>query len=132
LSAVGKIRGQNYGQIYVNVSDPISVRDHISKRTEPNWNTPSFRFTLNEYEKSRIHSLAWNLVSKQQKDAITPVSAILMSALSVNKQLNIDQLVEYVVLFNSVLKKYGTPCLVQGNNYFELIFLQLLISISNF
>ena len=117
MSAVGKIRGQNYGQIYVNVSDPISVRDHISKRTGPNWNTPSFRFALNEYEKCRIHSLAWSLVSKQQKDAITPVSAILMSALSVNKQLNIDQLVEYVVLFNSVLKNYGTPCLVQGNNY---------------
>ncbi|XP_046442213.1 dihydroxyacetone phosphate acyltransferase-like isoform X2 [Daphnia pulex] len=121
LSAVGKIRGQNYGQIYVNVSDPISVRDHISKRTEPNWNTPSFRFTLNEYEKSRIHSLAWNLVSKQQKDAITPVSAVLMSALSVNKQLNIDQLVEYVVLFNSVLKKYGTPCLVQDDTVVQAI-----------
>jgi hypothetical protein len=57
------------------------------------------------------------MVSKQQKDAITPISAILMSALSVNKQLTIEQLVQYVVLFNSVLKKYGTPCLVQGNNY---------------
>ncbi|XP_059350786.1 dihydroxyacetone phosphate acyltransferase-like [Daphnia carinata] len=116
LSAVGKIRGQNYGQIYINISDPISVRDHISKRTEPNWNTPSFRFSLSEYEKDSIHCLAWSLIRKQQKEAITPVSAIVMSALTVNKQLGIEQLAQLVILMNSLLAKYGTPCLIQNES----------------
>ncbi|KAK4003010.1 dihydroxyacetone phosphate acyltransferase isoform X1 [Daphnia magna] len=121
LSAVGKIRGQNYGQIYINISDPISVRDHISKRTEPNWNTPSFRFSLSEYERDSIHCLAWSLIRKQQKETITPVSAIVMSALTVNKQLDIEQLVQLIVLMNSLLAKYGTPCLIQNESVVQSV-----------
>ena len=115
MSAIDKIRGQNYGRIYLNVSDPISVRDHLSKRPEPNWSMPSFRFTLSEPEKSGIHSLAHMLVCKQQKGAITPVSAIIMSVLSVNLHLDLKQLVDYVVLFKSFLYKHGTPCFTKGN-----------------
>lgn len=118
MSAIDKIRGQNYGRIYINVSDPISVRDHMSKRAEPNWNIPSFRFSLDESEKSSIHSLAQNLVCKQQKDAITPISAIVISTLFV-KPLNLEQLVGHVIIFNKLLADYGTPSLTQGKELNE-------------
>lgn len=114
LSAVDKIRGQNYGRIYLNISHPISVREHLNKRTEPNWNVPSFRFTLSDEEKGSIHALAHLLVCKQQKEAITPISSILFSALSIHKLLSLQQLVNYSILFNQLLTKFGTPCLIQG------------------
>jgi len=111
---VGKIRNQSYGRIYVNVSDPISVREKLSKRDVPEWGMPSYRFSLDTDEKKNIYSLAMELVCKQQKDAITPISAILFAVVLSVKQLELQQLADYVVLFNSLLAKYGTCCFIEG------------------
>lgn len=111
---MGKIRNQSYGRIYVNVSDPISVREKLSKRDVPEWGMPSYRFSLDTDEKKNIYSLAMEMVCKQQKDAITPISAILFTVLAF-KQLELQELVDYVVLFNSLLTKYGTCCFIKGN-----------------
>lgn len=48
------------------------------------------------------------------------MSAIVISALCI-KPLNLEQLKEHVILFNSLLAKYGTPCLTQGNQYFYVL-----------
>lgn len=117
---MGKIRNQSYGRIYVNVSDPISVREKLSKRNVPEWGLPAYRFSLDTDEKKNIYSLAMELVCKQQRDAITPISAIVSAVLSV-KQLELQQLVDYVVLFNSLLAKYGTSCFIQGKFFNKLV-----------
>ena len=123
-----KIRNQNYGRIYVNISDPISVRKKVNKRNVPEWGLPSYRFNLDTEEKKNIYSFAKELVCKQQEDAITPISAILAAVLSV-REIDLQQLTEYVALFNSLLKKYGTPCFIQGNDIY-FIFLNLKLRFS--
>lgn len=114
MSGVAKVRQENYGSIYVNISDPISVRDHLSKRAKPEWGVPSHRFSLSETEKRDLHNLAHNLVCKQQRDVITPVSAVLFSVLSM-KNCSLEQLKDYVLIFNSLIEKFLTHCFIKGN-----------------
>lgn len=115
LSAVDKIKNENYGRIYVNISDPISVRDHVKKRVIPDWGLPSYRFDLTEEEKKNVQSFAWDLVRQQQKQAITPVAAVLATLLSW-QHLDLQQLTESFLIFNGLLAAHGTPCLISGNS----------------
>lgn len=108
-----KIRGENFGRIYVNIANPVSVAEKLKRPPTPNWNTPSFRFEADEDTKNNIKVLASELVCKQQKGVITPISAVLLSILSL-QQLDLNQLSQRVALFNSCLAKFATPCLIQG------------------
>jgi len=114
IGAVDKIRGENFGRIYVNIADPVSVAEKLNKRPTPNWNTPYFRFVADENTKNDIKVLATELVCKQQKGVITPISAVLLSILSV-QQMDLKQLSQQFALFNSCLAKFATPCLIQGD-----------------
>lgn len=114
LGAVDKLRGEKFGRIYVNIGDPISVADRLPRRPTPDWNAPSFRFETAEDTKKSIQVLAKDLVCQQQREVITPMSSLLLLALSV-KELQMEQLVQQVIALNSCLSTFATPCMIPGD-----------------
>ena len=119
-----KIRGENFGRIYVNFADMVSVAEKLHRLPVPNWNAPSFRFEIDENTKNNVKELASELVCKQQKGIITPISAVLLSILAV-KELDLNQLSQQFTLLNRCLAKFATPCLIRGNVF------NLIICITN-
>jgi glyceronephosphate O-acyltransferase len=113
LAAIDKIRGENFGRIYVHVNEPISVRDHLNRRI-PKWYLPSFRVDLDEEQQKEIHDLSHHLVCRQQSSAITPVFAVVSVLLSTGR-FGFQQLQEHFLKLNSLVAAYGTPCLIQND-----------------
>ena len=105
---------QSYGQVYFNVTEPVSVRNYVS-RSPPKWNLPLSLEKLDDGEKADIQKLASLMVAKQQKEAITPVFAVLASILASSEACDPLELEQRFLGYDSLLADFGTRCLVQGD-----------------